>query len=82
MQAAVSTPITKFPHSLLIQYAGWVAVPAVDTIRKTICRASNRVFVGLPKCRKPDYVDLNVEFTTDAVIAAVVVCLFPPIVKR
>ena len=39
--------------------ADWVAVPAMDTIRKIICRASSRVFVGLPKCRDPDYIELN-----------------------
>lgn len=31
----------------------------MDTIRKIICRSSSRVFVGLPKCRDPDWIELN-----------------------
>ncbi|KAI6016907.1 hypothetical protein BKA83DRAFT_4059448, partial [Pisolithus microcarpus] len=28
----------------------WKSVPAVETIQEIVCRASNRVFVGLPLC--------------------------------
>ena len=28
----------------------WRSVPALSAVRKVVCRASNRVFVGLPLC--------------------------------
>ncbi|PBK90665.1 cytochrome P450 [Armillaria gallica] len=31
----------------------WVEVPAYDTILQIVCRASNRMFVGLPLCESP-----------------------------
>ena len=28
----------------------WQSVPVMDTMMKVVCRASNRIFVGLPLC--------------------------------
>ncbi|EJD07460.1 cytochrome P450, partial [Fomitiporia mediterranea MF3/22] len=44
---------------------GWVAVPALDTVRKIVCRASNRIFVGTPLCEDQDYTELSVNFTVN-----------------
>ncbi|PBK90638.1 cytochrome P450 [Armillaria gallica] len=49
----------------------WVEVPAYDTILQIVCRASNRMFVGLPLCesplrRNPEYIKLNINYTTHA----------------
>ncbi|KAG9310694.1 hypothetical protein JVU11DRAFT_9288 [Chiua virens] len=53
-----------------------------------ICRTSNRIFVRLPLCRDPDWIDLNIQYTLDADIGgalekmflaslrSLVVCLF------
>ena len=62
-----------------------------------VCRASNRIFVGLPLCesstpvlqslsdknlgRDPDFVALNVQFTVDVVQAATLLRLFPPFLR-
>jgi hypothetical protein len=59
---------------------------------KVVCRASNRVFVGLPLCtwllslqyyvlsfagRNPDYVDLNVQFTMDVIKTGFILRMVP-----
>ena len=63
---------------------------------KVVCRASNRVFVGLPLCtwllsleyyvlsfagRNSDYVDLNVQFTADVVKTGYILRMFPDFLK-
>ncbi|KAH8092525.1 cytochrome P450 [Cristinia sonorae] len=55
----------------------WTKVPALSTIMKVVCRTTNRIFVGLPLCRDPDYRELNIEFTVDVVKAAATINLFP-----
>ncbi|KAG7450028.1 cytochrome P450 [Guyanagaster necrorhizus] len=59
----------------------WTGVPAYKTILQIVCRASNRMFVGLPLCRNPDYIKLNIDFTVDVVACAHVINLFPSILK-
>ncbi|KAF9269386.1 cytochrome P450 [Marasmius fiardii PR-910] len=64
----------------------WVEFPAVATIQSIVVRASNRLFVGLPLCRDPDYCDLNIKFTIQVVVNSLLIDLFPnflhPIVGR
>lgn len=60
---------------------GWVDVPMLDTVRQVICRASNRIFVGLPKCREQDWINLNIEFTLDVTKCRIVLNFFPPFLK-
>ncbi|KIM38977.1 hypothetical protein M413DRAFT_447338 [Hebeloma cylindrosporum] len=43
----------------------WTSVKASETFMDIICRASNRVFVGRPLCRDPDFIALNVQYTID-----------------
>ncbi|KAF9244079.1 cytochrome P450 [Melanogaster broomeanus] len=57
--------------------AEWKSVVALGTIEKVVCRTSNRTFVGLPLCRNPDWIDLNVRFTVDAVKEGIIMGLFP-----
>ncbi|EJD07464.1 cytochrome P450 [Fomitiporia mediterranea MF3/22] len=45
----------------------WVAIPALDITRSIVCRASNRVFVGVPLCEDPEYAELSINFTIDIV---------------
>ncbi|KZT20329.1 cytochrome P450 [Neolentinus lepideus HHB14362 ss-1] len=59
----------------------WVEVSAMQSIMQVICRASNRVFVGLPKCRDPAYIKLNTSFTLDVVFGAVIINLFPDFLR-
>ncbi|KAF5365276.1 hypothetical protein D9758_005351 [Tetrapyrgos nigripes] len=59
----------------------WAAVPALSTVMRIICRTTNRLFVGLPLCREPDYVRLNIEFAIDVFKAARAINLFPDLLK-
>ena len=36
-----------------IDHPEWKSVPALRSVQTIICRASNRVFVGLPLCEPP-----------------------------
>ncbi|KAM6503705.1 Cytochrome P450 [Amanita muscaria] len=45
----------------------WTRITAYPTIMDIVCRASNRMFVGLPLCRDPDWLALNKNFTIDLV---------------
>ncbi|KAF9000036.1 cytochrome P450 [Hymenopellis radicata] len=46
-----------------------------------VARASNRVFVGLPLCRNPEYLEINKKFTLDVVATATVLKLFPEFMR-
>ncbi|KAJ7776606.1 cytochrome P450, partial [Mycena maculata] len=59
----------------------WIKVPVIETARRIVSRTSNRLFVGLPLCRDPDYRDLNVEFTIDVMTSAQILLLFPDFMK-
>ncbi|KAJ7589668.1 cytochrome P450 [Mycena floridula] len=41
----------------------WVKVDLKDTLRRIVSRSSNRLFVGLPLCRDPEYRDLNIDLS-------------------
>ncbi|KAL0575654.1 hypothetical protein V5O48_006310 [Marasmius crinis-equi] len=64
----------------------WVEIPVVRRIQNVVVRISNRVFVGLPLCRDPDWCDLIIQFTIDVTVNATIIHLFPkilhPIVGR
>ncbi|CCM00817.1 uncharacterized protein FIBRA_02859 [Fibroporia radiculosa] len=59
----------------------WVKIRARDAITQIVCRTSNRVFVGLPLCRDPDYCELNKRFTIDVVTKAYALSLLPDVLK-
>ncbi|KAF8549780.1 cytochrome P450 [Imleria badia] len=59
----------------------WKNVPALSSVQKVVCRTSNRVFVGLPLCRDPDWIDLNIRYTIDVVKGAATLGLFPNLLK-
>jgi len=64
----------------------WVKVPILETLQRVICRATNRIFVGIPLCRNPDYQTLNLTFAVNVIKYATIIGLFPrpfkPIVSR
>ncbi|PBK68902.1 cytochrome P450 [Armillaria solidipes] len=59
----------------------WTEIPAYRTALQIICRASNRMFVGLPLCRNRDYIDLNINFTVNVTAYAHFLNLFPSFLK-
>ncbi|XP_006458661.1 hypothetical protein AGABI2DRAFT_217430 [Agaricus bisporus var. bisporus H97] len=59
----------------------WVSFPAYETIMHIVARTSNRYFTGLPLCRDPGYISLQENYTTQVVVAAAVIKVFPDILK-
>ncbi|KAI0371432.1 cytochrome P450 [Pilatotrama ljubarskyi] len=59
----------------------WVSVRVFPIVQQVIARASNRVIVGLPKCRDPEYLKVAVNFTNDVFITSFFINLFPDFLK-
>ncbi|ESK83170.1 cytochrome p450 [Moniliophthora roreri MCA 2997] len=59
----------------------WVTVNLNSTIMQVVARTSNRFFSGLPLCRNPEYIDLNVKFTIQVVLSGQLIGLFPEFLK-
>ncbi|KAF8621411.1 hypothetical protein AX15_007823 [Amanita polypyramis BW_CC] len=59
----------------------WIKINVYSTIMDIVCRTSNRMFVGLPLCRDPDYMSLNKEFTINIIKAAHVINKFPSFLR-
>ncbi|KAF8575897.1 cytochrome P450 [Ramaria rubella] len=63
----------------------WTPVEGFDTTMNIICRVSNRMFVGAPKCtcegRDAEFVKLNVKFTIYVLMGASIINLFPSFLK-
>ncbi|KAK0460644.1 cytochrome P450 [Desarmillaria tabescens] len=59
----------------------WVEIPAYETILQIVCRASNRMFVGLPLCRNREYIKLNINYTIEIFAFARIINLLPMILK-
>ncbi|KAL0949752.1 hypothetical protein HGRIS_009790 [Hohenbuehelia grisea] len=57
----------------------WMSIPVLDTLMNVVCRTSNRLFVGLPVCRDPDYIEINTRFTIDVFLTGTMINLFPKI---
>ncbi|KAG7090375.1 hypothetical protein E1B28_009494 [Marasmius oreades] len=55
----------------------WKEVHAFRAIRKIVCRATNRAFVGAPLCHNPEYMDLNIKFAINVFLTAVIMNLIP-----
>ncbi|KAJ7499254.1 cytochrome P450 [Mycena latifolia] len=73
--------VTAFDDILPTQGKEWLTVPAFDTMMQIICRASNRLFVGLPLCRDPDFIKLNVEYAMDVIIAGQLINMLPAFLR-
>ena len=42
---------TRWSKMKLIENIEWVKVPIIETLQRVVCRATNRVFVGVPLCQ-------------------------------
>ncbi|KAF8721159.1 hypothetical protein AX14_010511 [Amanita brunnescens Koide BX004] len=73
--------IAAFSDHIPAKNDEWIKVTAYSTIMDIVCRASNRMLVGLPLCRDPDYLELNKQFTIDLVKASYILNIVPPILK-
>ncbi|KAF5315413.1 hypothetical protein D9619_007343 [Psilocybe cf. subviscida] len=59
----------------------WTSYHALPTIMHIVARTSNRLFVGLPLCRNPEYRKLNETFAMEVVRSAQIINRFPKILK-
>ncbi|KAK0433041.1 cytochrome P450 [Armillaria borealis] len=57
----------------------WIDVLIYERILQIVCRASNRMFVGLPLCRT--CIELNINFTVNVFACAHIINLFPSFLK-
>ncbi|EPQ60474.1 cytochrome P450 [Gloeophyllum trabeum ATCC 11539] len=73
--------ITTFDEIIAPKGDEWIALPALETIMQVVCRASNRVFVGLPVCRNKDYCEANVRFAVDVMASAILLNMFPKFLR-
>ncbi|KAI6043532.1 cytochrome P450 [Pisolithus marmoratus] len=55
--------VVAFDETLDLKGNEWKSIAAVEMIQELMCRISNRAFVGLPLCRDPGWVDLNIQLT-------------------
>ncbi|KAI9465132.1 cytochrome P450 [Lactarius psammicola] len=78
--------IRSLETSIPVHGDDWVKVPAKETMQRVISATTNRVLVGSPLCRDPDYLTLNMNFAVNVVKTATVISMFPklfrPIVAR
>lgn len=59
----------------------WTPITALPTMTEIISRTSNRLLVGLPICRNPEYRALNMDFANNAIKASLIINLFPNFLK-
>ncbi|KAF8574245.1 cytochrome P450 [Ramaria rubella] len=59
----------------------WTSVTVLEAAMKIVSRVSNRIFVGAPTCRDKEYIDLNIEFTINVIVAAHIIGFFPKFLK-
>ncbi|KAI6145373.1 cytochrome P450 [Pisolithus tinctorius] len=55
----------------------WKCLPVLETVEKVVCRAGNRIFVGYPLCRDPDWIELNMQLTNAIIKEGLILSLFP-----
>jgi len=59
----------------------WKPIHAHDLILHLVCRASNRLFVGLPLCRDPQYTKISRDFSGTVIRGGFLINLFPRFLK-
>ncbi|KAJ7202453.1 cytochrome P450 [Mycena rebaudengoi] len=70
-----------FDDILSLEGNQWKGVSALSAIMDIVCRTSNRLFVGLPLCRDPEWMKLNIQFTIDVAVAGQIIRMFPPFLR-
>ncbi|EJT99780.1 cytochrome P450 [Dacryopinax primogenitus] len=73
--------VCAFEDELRLSRTEWNSVHAHGLILSVICRASNRLFVGLPLCRDPVYTQISRDFSGTVIAAGVTISLFPKLLK-
>ncbi|KIL63125.1 hypothetical protein M378DRAFT_164814 [Amanita muscaria Koide BX008] len=69
--------VTAFDDYIPATESEWTRVTAYSTIMDIVCRASNRMFVGLPLCRDPDWMELNKALALNLIKGFIILSCFP-----
>lgn len=64
-------------HMPLDDSKEWKAVPALAVGRQISTIVNNRIVVGYPLCRDPEYINLNLRFIVDMFQCRMLFCLIP-----
>ncbi|CAA7260277.1 unnamed protein product [Cyclocybe aegerita] len=72
---------TAFSEVIPAGEGEWTSVPVIEAAVKIICSSSNRLFVGLPLCRDPDYRRLTEEYASHVFEGAHIINVFPPLLR-
>ncbi|KAH8104522.1 cytochrome P450 [Cristinia sonorae] len=59
----------------------WSTISAFETAMTIVSRTSNRVFVGMPYCRDPEFLSVAQDVTLDIAQSRFIINLFPPFMK-
>ncbi|KAF8887392.1 cytochrome P450 [Infundibulicybe gibba] len=77
---------SAFQAGIPIHAHDWVKLRVSELVTPIVCRTSNRIFVGLPLCQDPGYIELNTKFTLEVVQTGILLNLTPkvlfPVVTR
>ncbi|KIK51006.1 hypothetical protein GYMLUDRAFT_50857 [Collybiopsis luxurians FD-317 M1] len=68
-------------EELFPQKDDWELINLNDALMPLVARTSNRFFSGLPLCRNPDYLDLNIRYTIQVILAAYFIGIFPTFMR-
>ncbi|KAJ7792591.1 cytochrome P450 [Mycena leptocephala] len=73
--------VNCFDHVLGLHDKGWKSLNAMSTALQLINRTGNRVFVGLPLCRDPEYAQLNIDYPLTIFATGRVIDLIPTLFR-
>ncbi|KAJ6631929.1 cytochrome P450, partial [Mycena sp. CBHHK59/15] len=73
--------VCAFDDILALEGTDWKLITIMPAMTDIVCRVSNRLFVGLPLCRDPDYLKLSIKHTLNVVICARLISMLPPILR-
>ncbi|KAF7360043.1 hypothetical protein MVEN_00732100 [Mycena venus] len=59
----------------------WKLIQVLPTTMQVVARTSNRLFVGLPLCRDPEYLQLNIDYTVTIFTRGQMIGLMPNFLK-
>ncbi|KAJ5720789.1 cytochrome P450 [Penicillium malachiteum] len=64
-------------HELTDSEDEWVTIKPYHTVLDFVARVSARIFLGLPICRNPEWLEVSTQFTENVFISLVFLRLFP-----
>ncbi|KAF6749691.1 cytochrome P450 [Ephemerocybe angulata] len=79
--AEIQDEIQESCNTYLPNGPEWKGLQAHKTLIHIVCRTTNRLFVGLPLCREPEYRQIQEDWTIQIMVTAHIVHMFPSILK-